>query len=120
MNGNCVLIPDKVFQSVGLIYGGYHHAYGDHDYGYAAMRKGIGVYLSSAYVGICKRDPSRYHHLSGKRLIERLKLLASPKGYNLHDAIVYKYRRVGFLGAALTAVHVLFIVIFKPMSGARE
>lgn len=120
LNGNCVLIPHCVYAKVGKIYGGYRHAYGDHDYGYMAMRAGFELYVSSFFVGACARQPSRYEHLSGKGVFGRIKLLSSPKGYNLHDAVIYKYRQKGALGALLTFLHVIVIVVFLPGRGVSK
>jgi len=111
-NGNFVLIPECVFQKVGPIYNGYYHAFGDYDYSMMLRRNGVYVYMSSIFSGICPQQPERYFHLRGKRIWERIRLLFNPKGYCLHDAYLYRYRRSGFFRACLSCVHVILVVIF--------
>lgn len=111
MNGNFVLIPRKVFETVGYIYDGYYHAYGDYDYAHQAIKHGIELIGCKKIVGQCIREPSRYSHLEGRNLLGRIKLLWDVKGYNLHDAVVFKYRKSGVTGAALTFFHVVWLVL---------
>ena len=112
LNGNLVLIPECVFKKVGPIYNGYHHAFGDYDYSMMLRNKAVDIYASSRFSGICPQQPERYAHLRDKGIWERVRLLFNPKGYCLHDAYLYRYRRSGFLRACLSCVHVILIVIF--------
>ena len=57
MNGNVVLVPNIVYEKIGLLDYYYRHSLGDFDYGLRAQRAGIDVMLSSNYVGICDRHP---------------------------------------------------------------
>lgn len=111
MNGNLVLIPRNVCEDVGLIYNGYCHQYGDYDYGWMIRKRGFEYYSSSQFSGICPEQPERYHHLKGRSLFGRLRLLWSPKGYCLHDAFVYRRRWNGLLRAILSAFHIIIIVV---------
>ena len=111
MNGNFVLVQKKVFQKVGYIYGGFHHAYGDHDYAWQAIKRGISLVECDKIIGRCLREPVRYSHMDGRSLIGRLKLLVDVKGYNLHDAVIYKYRKSGIIGAILSCGHIVWLVL---------
>lgn len=55
MNGNLVLIPNVIFQSVGFIDKHYIHAGGDFDYGYRVRENGFRVQLTPKYVGVADR-----------------------------------------------------------------
>lgn len=112
MSGNFVFIPRAVFRKVGPIYGGYWHGCGDHDYALMCERAEIKKYCCSKTVGVCPRQPERYSHLKNKTLSQRVKLLFTPKGYPLHDTIVFRYRNNGLFRMLLSIVHVLTVVLF--------
>lgn len=113
MNGNLVLVPRVVYEKVGPICGKYHHAYGDHDYGLQAKRAGFPLRTSTNFCGVCPVQPERYHWLKDRGLLGRLKLLSDPKGYNLHDAVLFRYRNWGVGMACVCAVHMIFRAIFN-------
>ncbi len=111
MSGNLVLVPYSVFEKVGPICGRYHHQYGDYDYGYQLRKKGVQYYSSSRFCGVCPQQPERYFHLKERNLFERIKLLFHPKGFSLHDAVLFKYRNWGVGREILSAGHVIYKVI---------
>ena len=53
-NGNCVLIPSKVFHILGNLDPIFNHAFGDFDYSLRALKKGIKVYVAPNYIGTCE------------------------------------------------------------------
>ena len=112
MNGNLVLVPREVYEKIGPIFDGYHHGYGDNDYGLMAARAGFGPHLSTDFCGVCPAQPERYHEQSGKPLVERFRLLFDPKGYNLHDAVLFRYRNWGVGMAFLCVVHMIVKTLF--------
>ena len=110
ISGNCVLVPRKVVDQIGIIADDYSHAYGDSDYS-ARMRKArIPYYLASEVCGRCD-DAKPDRALEAESLLERVKFLFLPGGRNLRDAIVYRWRYYGFWRALLTAGHVTCLVI---------
>ena len=111
MSGNLVLVPKDVYEAVGPIYGGYHHAFGDSDYGFLIERNGIGMYCASKVLGVCPQVPERYIHLDGKTLFQRIKTLYEPKGFNLHDTFFFRYRNWGLVRAIASCCHVILRVI---------
>ena len=113
MNGNLVLVPREVYEKIGPIYDRYYHAYGDHDYGLMAKRAGFPLRVSSSFCGVCPEQPERYHDITGRSLWGRLKLLFDPKGYNLHDAVLFRYRNWGIGMACVCIAHMLVRVIFN-------
>ena len=112
MNGNLVLVPREVYEKLGPIFDGYHHGYGDNDYGLMAARAGFGPHLSTEFCGTCPAQPERYRMQSGKPIAERFRLLFDPKGYNMHDAVLFRYRNWGVGMAFLCVVHMLFRTLF--------
>ena len=84
MNGNLVLIPDRVFQTLGLNDPYYRHSLGDFDYGCRARKAGVKVLLSSAYVGVCERHDGCLKYGDPQySLKERFRFLYSPR----YDAV---------------------------------
>ena len=55
--GNCVFVPRKVYERLGMICGDYSHAWADSDYAMMAKRAGIGV-IRAGVVGAKVSDPS--------------------------------------------------------------
>lgn len=53
-NGNFVLIPRAVFQVVGNLDPVFHHALGDFDYGFRAIKLGIKIYTAPIIIGTCE------------------------------------------------------------------
>ena len=58
-NANAVLIPNAVFQELGMFDEIYTHGMGDFDYGYAATRRGFKVIQSPDFLGECERNSPR-------------------------------------------------------------
>jgi len=89
MNGNLVLIPNSIYQTVGMIDSHYIHSFGDHDYGYRVQKQGNDVLLTPRYVGVC----DNHHDLPFKKeqsLSKRWRSLHSPKN---RPSIGFRYLR---------------------------
>lgn len=107
--GNCVLVPRKVYNRLGLISGEYSHAWADSDYAMQAKRAGIAV-VSAGIVGQAEGHANR-PSLKGLSLWERWRMLFNPKGWNLHDLWLYRRRNWGICVATASCVHLMFHVI---------
>ena len=81
INGNCVLVPREVYETIGMLDPVFHHAYGDWEYGIRLRKKGGKLYLTPSFVGSCDRHdklPKCYN--TGYGIIERFINLYSPIG----------------------------------------
>lgn len=107
--GNCVLVPRKVYEQLGMICGDYSHAWADSDYAMKAKRGGVEV-VSAGVVGRAEGHPNR-PSLKGLTLRRRLSLLRDPKGWNLHDLWLYRRRNWGGFAAICSCVHLIFHVL---------
>lgn len=107
--GNCVFVPRKVYERLGMICGDYSHAWADSDYAMMAKRAGIGV-VCAGIVGRVEGHPNR-PSLKGLSLRERLGMLRNPKGWNLHDLWLYRRRNWGYCVAICSCVHLIFHVL---------
>jgi GT2 family glycosyltransferase len=82
-HGNIVLIPRIVYNTVGLNDSYYHHSFGDIDYGLAATKKGFTNYIAPGFFGYCKKNnPIPLFRRKRYSLINRYRILYSPRGYN--------------------------------------
>lgn len=107
--GNCVLVPRKVYERLGMICGDYSHAWADSDYAMQAKRAGIEV-ISAGIVGKAEGHPNR-PSLRGLSLRDRIGMLRDPKGWNLHDLWLYRRRNWGYCVAICSCIHLLVHVL---------
>ena len=108
--GNCVFVPRKVYERLGMICSGYSHVWADSDYAMMAKRAGVGV-ISAGVVGRAEGHPNR-PSLNGLSLRERIGMLRNPKGWNLHDLWLYRRRNWGYCAAIASFTHMLCHVVF--------
>ena len=113
MNGNIVLVPQKVYAVLGTNDPVYRHALGDIDYGLRAQKAGIEVWTIESVAGECNlhshptiwKDPTQPF---GKRW----KNFFSPIGNNPFEFFKFRCRYYGFVPACVTIVsnfvHFLF------------
>lgn len=83
-NGNVVLIPRGIYQTVGSIDEGFRHGMGDVDYGYRVLKAGFRSVLAADPVGFCSRnaDTGTFRD-PDLGLIPRLRMLFGSKGLPL-------------------------------------
>ncbi|MDQ6471032.1 glycosyltransferase family 2 protein [Flavobacterium sp. LHD-80] len=100
-NGNCVLIPRKVFQVLGNLDYIFHHAVGDFDYSLRAKKNGIDLFLAPRYIGFCEShsEVPRWRSVS-LSLRTRLKsLYSASSGCYPPQFFVFDKRHNGFFVA---------------------
>ena len=108
--GNCVFVPRKVYERIGMICGDYSHAWADSDYAMMAKRAGVCA-VSAGVVGRAEGHPNR-PSLNGLPLGDRLKLLRNPKGWKIHDLWLYRRRNWGVVAAVASCTHLFLYVVF--------
>lgn len=75
-NGNCVLVPARVYEKIGSVDSTFHHSLGDFDYGLRAGKMNIGIVTSPIFVATCEKHDSFPNWCSPKiPLFKRLKFL---------------------------------------------
>lgn len=91
INGNVVLVPNKVYEILGNLSGDYTHAMGDIDYGLRVQLAGMSCYTTKRYVGICPRNTEAPGWKNPRvPLSKRLKSVYSPNGLNLKEYIIFR------------------------------
>lgn len=98
MNGNCVLVPREVVETVGNLEEKFAHAMGDLDYGLRARYAGFAIWIMPRFAGTCARNAVTGSFNDASRPISvRLRKLMQPKGLPLSSWRVFTLRHAGFL-----------------------
>jgi GT2 family glycosyltransferase len=98
MNGNCVLIPTAVAESVGNLDETYTQQFGDYDYGLRATHAGFSVHIAPGYLGSCTNNSLvGTWRDQGASFRTRWKNLMSPKGIPAAEWFVFTRRHFGYL-----------------------
>ena len=113
-NGNCVLIPKRVFERVGYLDSRFQHGLGDFDYGLRAGKLGVKSLLSPNYIGTCEA----HYELpvwrdSSYPLLVRLKSLYGPiSACSPFDYFFFEKRHKGLFVAIIKVVLTHFRLLF--------
>ena len=110
VNGNCVLVTRKIYETIGMICGEYSHAWADGDYALQAKKAGFGV-VGAGVVGTTSEWHPIRPSLEGKTLRERWRLLFDPKGWNVHDLWLYRKRNWNAAVAVVSCAHLILRVL---------
>jgi len=101
INGNCVLIPQKITKSVGNICKEFTHRGGDFDYSLRAKSKGFSSWVAPGYLGTCPRNSLVGTYRDDKLPFKtRIALLSKPTGAGAIPAkewMLFIRRHGGFL-----------------------
>ena len=101
MNGNVVLVPKDVFLKMGNLDPYFHHDLGDVDYGWRAIRKGIGVFTTRTAVACGEKNDFCRVRLNKSSFLKRFKRLYSPLGSNPRINFYSKRRQYGIVDASV-------------------
>lgn len=109
MNGNVVLIPKYVYNTLGNLDPYFHHDLGDVDYCWRAIKKGIGVFTTRIAVASGEKNDFCRVRLNNTSLSKRFKKLYSPLGSNPRINFYSKRKQFGFVNAAFYYLFLHFI-----------
>jgi GT2 family glycosyltransferase len=118
INGNCVLVPDSVYDSVGMLDPCFHHAIGDFDYGLRAKKCGVVLAVSQIPVAVCEKNQAGNPCFSESvSLLIRIKSLYSPLGCDPKSYFVYDCRHFGIASAIKHFISIHFRALFPALWG---
>lgn len=125
LNGNFVLVPKVIYNSVGMLDPLFHHAIGDYDYGLRAIKKGFKIFLTDQYVGICEsHDKIQGCYDIDVPLFERFKIFYSPLGDNPFQRYYFLKRHYSLFTAIkaflITHMYVVFPSFLKWYETKKE
>ena len=92
-HGNITYVSQEVVDKMGILCEKYWHGGSDHDYTYLSYKKGFPVLVLPRYSAVCEND-----HIGTSTdfavlpLKERIRFIKSPRGYNLHNALLFNHR----------------------------
>ena len=96
MNGNCVLLPREVVESVGNLEEKFSHAMGDLDYGLRAGYAGFAIWIMPGFAGTCSKNAVTSSFNDANLSISvRLRKMMQPKGLPLSSWRVFTQRHAG-------------------------
>ena len=93
-NGNCVLVPNKIFRKIGNLDFNFSHNLGDFDYGKRAVKAGFTLALHKDYVGLCERNNYQENHFLTKNTFRKrlIKFYSVKFGGTPIERFIYDYR----------------------------
>lgn len=98
MNGNCVLIPSIIANTIGNLDEAFVHAMGDIDYGLRARKAGFSIVVMPRYAGICMMNGIDNTHADIRLgCYERWKKITSHKELPIKAWYVLTRRHTGLL-----------------------
>ncbi len=112
-NGNFVLVPKAVYETVGMLDPFYCHSFGDYDYGVRAAKAGVASLVAPGILGKCDRNPGLPKWRDASLSVgERFRALRDPKGRPFKEQFVYDTRSANFFKAVGHYVSIFFKVLF--------
>ena len=98
-NANILLVPKEVVNRIGIFYEKYQHDNADSDYSNYANKKGVPVWVTAGYCGVCDYDhPNRAKQaeiVCAMSLKERKEYFKNPV-HSSKDYIIYRSRVTPF------------------------
>ena len=120
MNGNCVLVSKPVVDRIGILSRRFGSTlFGDLDYGLRASSRGVPVYLCAGYVGECAGHPPFWQDKK-RSLLQRWRMLHSPKGMPFREWAVFCCRHVGWYAVfGYIKYYLILFNLLPPDRGVR-
>lgn len=101
MNGNVVLIPKSVVDTIGIMDPKFHHDLGDVDYGLTAIEHGIDVYATRIPIAAGYSNNFCRVRKWGTSMRKRFKKLYSPLGSDPRINFYFRKKHIGLCNACL-------------------
>ena len=92
-HGNITYVSQEVVDKMGIFCVKYWHGGSDHDYTYLAHKNGFPVLILPHYSAVCENDHiGTSTDFASLPLIERLRFAKTPRGFNLHNTLLFNRR----------------------------
>ena len=114
-NGNCVLVPWKIFMDVPNIPKVYRHSFGDYEYGFGITRKGYEIRVPDRFAGICNDETKSKNTWTdpGLSIKERIQKKESIKGLPFKEYFYYLHHNFSLGTAILYSVSPYVKILLK-------
>ena len=91
INGNVVLVPNKIYQKLGNLSPDYTHGMGDYDYGLRAINAGFNCYTTKTFIAVCEVNEGIPGWCNPNvSLKKRWQQFKSPIGLNINEYIAFR------------------------------
>ncbi|MCX6450891.1 MAG: glycosyltransferase family 2 protein [Actinobacteria bacterium] len=97
INGNCALVPRRIFQEIGMLDSKFQHSFGDIDYGLRATKAGFGIETSLNAVANMDANITSYSGSNKSTIFEVYALMKNPKGLPIREWLYFTRSHAGFL-----------------------
>ena len=92
-HGNITYVAREVVEKMGIFSEKYIHGGSDHDYTYLAHKAGFPILVLPHFSASCENDHiGKTRNYVGLPFRERCRLFYSPKGYNMHNTLLFNRR----------------------------
>jgi GT2 family glycosyltransferase len=103
INGNAVLVPNKIYQKLGNLSPDYTHGMGDYDYGLRAINAGLYCYTTKTFIAVCDVNEEIQGWCNPNvSLKKRWQQFKSPIGLNINEYIVFRKKFWGYKWISFT------------------
>ncbi|WP_336093993.1 glycosyltransferase family 2 protein [Leeuwenhoekiella sp. CH_XMU1409-2] len=109
LNGNVVLIPKSIPDTIGLLDPIFHHDLGDVEYGLRAIKNGFEVLSTREAVALGYANSICRERKNGVHIVKRFKILYSPLGSNPFINFYYRKKYQSTLKASIYFVFQHFL-----------
>ena len=115
-NGNIVLVPRSVYQTLGNLDPYFRHAKGDFDYGLRAKKAGIHAFQLGCYLGICEEHPRLDTWCDPEvPFLKRWRAIWQPNGMIPWETFYFERRHSGLFVAAFHTMTVMLRCFFPKL-----
>ncbi len=112
-NGNLVLVPRAVYETVGMMDALYSHSFGDYDYGVRAQKKGVVSVVAPGVLAQCDRNEEMPKWRNRRYPLKaRFAALQSPKGRPFKEQFIFDSRNINVFFAVSHYVSLMTKVVF--------
>lgn len=103
INGNLVLVPKEIYNTIGNLSPLYTHTMGDNDYGLRALKAGFGCFITRKYIATCPTNEMADWCNPKIPVAKRFQNLNSPKGLNIKEYMIFlkEHKRKKWLISAI-------------------
>lgn len=119
INGNLVLVPKIIYDTIGNLSHLYTHAIGDNDYGLRALNAGFGCFISRKYIATCPTNKMADWCNPKIHIKKRFLNLYSPKGLNINEYIIFlkkHHKRKWIISVVKVYLNTLLPRIYRLLS----
>jgi GT2 family glycosyltransferase len=111
INGNFVLIPKKVISKTGFLNKYYSHSLADIDFGLRCLKKEVGVYITSDFIGECEPNEKKILE-KGENILTRFNRINSIKNLPFREYFYFNLIHFGIFKSIKFTIGYIILILF--------